>query len=361
MKYKFRFNVVFGLLVFILFSCNEDSVEEPKPSEPALSYILNYGSYSGDKSTITQFQKESGTAVNQYYETVNGYSITSNIQHGLTHNGNIYFLGNNPDQLFWVDGVTFEQTQNGISTDIVKPRYAVGTGDYLYVSCWGGDIWADITVSYIAKVNVQTGEVEKKIPMHYGPEGLALVGNKLYAALNYTNKIAVMNLGTEAISYIDLPAGNIPSFFETDDKNNLYVNLGVAYGDEVTQTGIGYINTTSDQIEAKYDLDGVSSMIYVDVLEFNADYSKLYVMTTGGWGQPGGVAVFDVASESFESEKVVDGVMGINGIGYYDQKIFCFFSENVTSNGKAVTYSADGTKLEEFETGIAPYMMLTAD
>ena len=50
-------------------------------------------------------------------------------------------MGNNTDEVFWVDDERFVQTENGISTDIVKPRFAAGFGNYLYVSCWGGDIW----------------------------------------------------------------------------------------------------------------------------------------------------------------------------------------------------------------------------
>ena len=326
-----------------------------------LSFIINYGGYSGDKSTISAFNIYTQEIENNYYTGVNGASMVSNVQYAYEYNGNIYMMGNNSDQVFWVDGKTFEQTANGITDDIVKPRNCVGNGDYLYVSCWGGDIWTDASLSYIAKVDLNSNTVEKKIPLHYGPEGLAIVGDKLYAALNYTNKVAVMDLTTEEITYIDLPAGNIPSYFEQDNTGNLYVNLGVAYGDNTTSTGIGYINTSTNQMEAKYELNGVSSMNYVDLFEFNDDFSKLYVVTTGGYMQPGGVAVFDVASESFEAEKIIDNVMGINGLGFKNNSLFCFFSESTTTNGKAVTYTEDGTKINEYETGIAPFMLLDVE
>ena len=325
-----------------------------------LSYIINYGSYSGDKSTITTYDKYADAVENGFYKTVNGVDLTSNIQYAYEYEGNIYFMGNAADQVFWVDAKTFQQTQNAI-TDVVKPRYCVASGDYLYVSCWGGDVWADQTLSYIAKINLSTKSVEKKITVHGGPEGLEIVNGKLYAALNYTEAVAVVDLATDEVSTIAMPAGNIPSYFEKDDNNNLYVVLGIAYGDEITKTGIGYLNTSSDELETTYELDGVSSMTYVDIFEFNDDYSKLYVMTQQGYGQPGAVAVFDVASKSFEAENFIDNVMGINGVGFNDGKVFCFFSESTTSNGKVKTYSEDGTALNEFETGIAPFMLLTVE
>ena len=325
-----------------------------------LAYIVNAGSWSGDKSTITAYNKYADEVINGYYKSANGFDIVSSIQFAYHYNGNIYFMGNEVDEVFFVNDKTFEQTKNSIKENIVGPRNCQAKGDYLYVSCWGGQVYYDPTLSYIAKVNLSTNKVEKTIPLHYGPEGLAIVGDKLYAALNYTNKVAVMDLNTEAITYIELPAGNIPSYFEKDDNDNLYVNLGAAYGDNDTKTGIGYINTATNQFEAKYDLNGVSSTNYVDIFEFNDDFSKLYI-ATGEYGKPGAVSIFDIASKSFESEKLIDDVMGLNGLGFYNNKLFCFFSNNVTSNGKAITYSEDGTKLKEYTTGIAPFMLLASE
>ncbi len=323
-----------------------------------LAYIINYGSYSGDKATISAYDKYAGAVINEYYTSVNGVSLVSNVQYAYNYNGKLYMMGNNSDQVLWVDSRSFEQTANAITDGIVKPRCCTAKDDYLYVSCWGGSVWSDPTVSYLAVVNLNTKELEKTIPLQYGPEGVEIVGNKLYAALNYTNKVAVVDLSTDAITYIDLPEGNIPSYFEKDANGNLYVVLGIAYGDNTTQTGIGFINTTTDSFEERYDLDGVSSMNYVDVIEFNADFSRLYVVTTGGYLEPGGVAVFDVASKSFEAEKVVDNITGINGIGFYNDQLFCFLSESATIAGKVKVYNESGTEQAEYGTGIAPFMLV---
>ncbi len=358
---KNSIKIFMGLAIAVFFAaCNNDD-ENPVPVEPAVSYIVNYGSYSGDKSTITAFDKETGEVTNSYYENVNGVAMVSNVQHATAHNGNIYFMGNNSDQLFWVDGETFEQSENAISTDIVKPRYAVGQGNYLYVSCWGGDIWTDESLSYIAKVNITSKAVEKKIALPGGPEGLAIANNKLYAALNYKDSVAVMDLATEAISYIETPA--VTSFFIKDNADNLYVSLVSTYSDYSDQTGIAYINTGTDQLQVSYLLDGVSTS-YVNIFAANDDFSKLYVMTSAydsNWNLSGAVSVFDVASKAFEQEKLVEGVAGLNGIGFYNDKVFTFVSESVTGGGKAVVYNEDGTEEKTINTGISPFMLLTVD
>lgn len=358
MKNKVKILLLMAVTAIMFASCDDDDIPSA-PVEPTVSYIINYGSYSGDKSTITSYNKETGTATNDFYASVNGTAITSNAQSAVSYNGNIYFMGNAADQLFWVDGETFEQTANPVTTDIVKPRFGVATGNYMYVSCWGGDIWTDETLSYIAKVNLTSNTVEKKIALAGGPEGLAIANNKLYAALGYKDSVAVVDLGTEAISYIETPA--VSSYFLKDASNNLYVTFVSTYSDPSSETGLGYINTSSDQLVSTYELPGVSSG-YINVLAANDDFSKIYVVTEGAnWGDPGALSVFDVASKTFNSDKFLESVPGINGVAYYNDKVFVFISESTAGNGKAMIYTPEGTKENEIETGKAPFMLLTVE
>ncbi|RXQ91526.1 hypothetical protein EO244_12310 [Ancylomarina salipaludis] len=323
----------------------------------SLSYVINYGSYSGDKSTISVYEENSELLTNRHYETVNTVPMVSNVQYAYNYDGKIFMMGNNLDQIFWVDEVTFKQTQNGITDGIIKPRFCVADGNYLYVSCWGGNIWEDITLSYIAKVNLDTKKVEKKIALEGGPEGLAIVNGKLYAALNYKKSIAVMDLDTEAISYIETQA--VSSYFIKDKKDNLYVSQIDSYSNPSTEEGLAYINTTTNAYEL-YKLEGISSS-YVNIMSANDDFSKLYVMTSAydaSWNLSGAIAVFDTATKSFEATNLVEGISGLNGVGFSDDKVFCFVSPSTTANGKLVTYSTNGTLIKEYETGISPLMLL---
>jgi hypothetical protein len=345
---------------FFLTSCNDDD-DDSKGLGTTNTIILNYGSYSGSKSTLSAFYPESDTVVNGYFESVNSVDMVSNVQYAYQFNNKIYFMGNNSDQIFYVDDNSFAQTQNGISGDsVVKPRYCVGQGDYLYVSCWGGNIWNDPTLSYILKINVTNNTIEDKITLHGGPEGLAIAHNKLYAALNYKDSVAVVQLDDHSISYIETPA--VSTYFLQDASGNLYVSL-ISSSVPSTKTGLGYINTTNDELESVYELDGISTS-YVNTMSANSDFSKIYVVTSAydaNYNISGGLAVFDVADESFESELLVDGISGINGVATLDDNIYVFVSESVTSNGSARQYTSDGTFVKAYETGIAPFMMLTVE
>lgn len=360
MKKRCKFLMLLAISTLFFVACTDDEIT-PEPTEPKVSYIVNYGNYTGDKSTITSFDKETGEVSNDFYKSVNGVAMVSNVQHACSFNGKIYFMGNSSDQVFWVDGESFVQSDNAITVDIIKPRFGIGNGNYLYVSCWGGDIWADETTSYIAKINLTTNKVDKKIALAGGPEGLAIANNKLYAALNYKDSVAVLDLNSEAISYIETPA--VTSYFVKDNSDNLYVSLVSTYSDYSEKTGIGFINTATNKLEATYELANVSTS-YVNILAPDNDFSKLFVMTSAydaNWNISGAVATFDVASKSFESKPIVEGVSGLNGVAYYNDNLFCFVAESVTSNGMAKTYSADGTFLKDLETGIAPFMLLTVE
>jgi len=358
MKNKFYLLLMFLATSVLFFSCNTgDDPEEEQ--EPTVAYIINYGSYSGDKSTVTSYNSETDAVSTDYYKTANSVDMVSNTQYAYNFDGKIYFMGNNTDQVFWVDGVTFKQTENGITTDIIKPRACAGNGIYLYVSCWGGNIWSDETLSYIAKINLTTKAVEKKIALPGGPEGVVISNNKLYAALNYKDSVAVINLSNDAISYIATPA--VTSYFVKDKSDNLYVSLVSTYSDFSDKAGIGYINTSTDKLEATYNLEGVSSS-YVNMMAPSSDFSSLFVMTSAydaNWNLSGAVAVFDVASKSFKTQKFVEGISGLNGIGFYKNTVFCFVGETAIGNGIAKAYETDGTFIKNYETGISPFMLLT--
>ncbi len=347
---------LFGFL--FLFSCNTNETPIKDELNSAMSYIINYGSYSGDKSTITAYDNKTDLLSNGYYKQVNGVDMVSNVQHAEHFNDKIYFMGNNADQVFWVDDETFIQSENAITDGIIKPRFGIGNGNYLYVSCWGGNIWEDTSLSYIAKINVTTNEVEETIELPGGPEGLAISNNKLYAALNYKDSVAVINLASSAISYIETPA--VTSFFVKDNQGNLYVSLLNTFSKPSEKDGIAYINTSKDEVVASYPLSGVSSS-YVNILAQSDDFSKLYVMTSAydeNWNLSGAVAVFDTQNKTFESEPLVAGISGMNGVEFSNGKVLCFVAESVTGNGQAKLYNPEGTLTAEWETGVAPFMLL---
>lgn len=360
MKKYFNYLLLAVFSLAILSSCSKDDKELFPSALTQGAYIVNYGSFEKGGSSISKYNYETGEITNFYDQQQNkGVEFASNIQFAYKTGDHVFLIGNSPDQIIDVDPL-FVQTQNGATDQIAKPRNCVANGDYLYVSCWGENPdWNLMPDSYIAKYNIESGIVEEKIALAGGPEGLEIANGKLYAAMNYKNAVAVIDLTTEAISYIETPA--VCSYFLKDNSGNLYVTLISSYSTPATKTGLGFINTSNNQLTV-YELENVSTE-YASVLAFSKDKSKIFMVAAGydaDWTMVGGVQIFNVTTESFEANSLVSGISGIKGLSVnpVDGNVFVFVSPSSTSNGVMKIYSETGEVIDEKTVGASPSMAL---
>ncbi len=349
---------LFALVVFN--SCTKDDPELYPSTLVKGAYIVNYGSYNKGGSSISKYDYEKGEVTNFFDQQQNkGAVFASNIQFAYKTGDHIFLMGNSPDQVISVDPL-FVQAKNGVTDQIAKPRACVANGDYLYVSCWGSNPdWKLMADSYIAKYNIKTGVVEKKIALAGGPEGLEISNGKLYVALNFKKAVAVMDLTTEAISYVETPA--VCSYFLKDNSGNLYVSLISSYSNPATKTGIGYINTSNNQLTV-YDLANVSSE-YASIMAYSKDKSKIFVAAAAydaNWVMVGGVQVFNVAAKTFAANSLVSGISGLKGLSVnpVDGNIYVFVSPSTNSNGLMKIYSEAGGAIAEKTVGASPTMAI---
>jgi hypothetical protein len=347
----------------VLNSCSDDDDNELTPGELAKgAYILNYGGYSQNTSSITKYDYENDDLTAFYYQQQNGGSkIGSAPQWIYEYDDLLYLMNNNPDRVIVTDLLFV--AQDTITTDVAKPRNCVGYGDYLYISCLGADPdWGEMADTYILKYNVVTKSVEKKIVVAGGPEGLAIANGKLYAALNYKKAVAVMDLSTEAFTYIDTET--VSSYFLKDKNGNLYVTQVATWSDPSPVSGLGYIDTQTDEMTF-YPLADVSTS-YASIFAFSKDFSKIYLVAganNDNWELVGGVRVFDVSSRTFEAEALVSNITGINGVSVnpIDGKIYVFVSNGVSTNGDMLIFSSDETEEATKKVGASPAMALFLD
>jgi len=349
------------LLVFSFFafnSCTKEEIPDPFPTELVKGcYVINYGSFGSGGASISKFDYESSEMTNFYYKAQNGGTeLLSNIQYAYSHNDSVYLIGNVADQLITVNPL-FEQSRNGLTGELENPRLCVAESDYLYISCWGANPdYAEMPGSYIAKYNLNTHIVEETIDLPGGPEGLAIAKGKLFVALNYNMKIAVVNLSTNAISYIETPA--VTSYFLKDASENLYVSMISTWTHFSTETGLGYINTATDQLSATYPLGNVSSS-YGSMIQASADLSKIYVAISAydaNWNLTGALAEFNVADKSFGPEPLIKDISGLSGISVNpkNNNLYVFSAESTTGAGKLAVYSASGSLINDFNVGAFP-------
>ena len=355
-----------ALLTALSFSaCSDDDDDKKGEINKDISgaYILNYGTYSQGGASITRYDFRKDQITNKYFESQNpGMTLNSNIQYGAEYKDNIYIIGNVADELISLD-LHFRPTGNAVRTGLEIPRYFVGDGDYLYISCYGNDGYnTDMANSYIAVYSIDNRKVEDKISVPGGPEGLAIIGDKLYASLSFSQKVAVVDLDTHHVSYIDLPA--VSSYLQKDKEGNLYATLISTWTDPSDVTGLAYINTTEDKLEATYELSGVSTS-YGNILSSNKEMSTLYLCaaawiedTPGNWVQKGAIWAFD--TETGEFEEFVSGLTGVQGVcvNPFTNDAYVMLGASAIEAGEVSIYEPSGNRLKDLNVGISPYWMI---
>jgi len=315
------------------------------------AYVMNYGSPSG----ISQFNYNESEMTNGFYKLVNGTELTGKIEYAYNYKNQTFLLENTPDQIITLND-TLAQLKNGVSLDLDNPRCCVGYGDYLYISCWGSaPDWTLMPDTYIAKYNINTMTVENTIFLPGAPEGVEIANGKLYAALNFRKSVAVMNLDDNSISYIETPA--VCSYFVKDDDDNLYVSLVSSYSNPSSDTGLGHIDTDTDNLTI-YPLANVSSN-YSQIMSINNDKSKIYVISAyydENWTLVGGVSVFDTNSKTFESEPVISNISGADAIAVNpdNDDIYLTTSPSFTDPGFLNVYGINGTHKNTYTVGVSP-------
>lgn len=358
MKKSFVFYALMFVLTMFFTACNENEPEDLFPDELVEGcYVVNYGNFGKGGASISKYDYNTGEVTNFYYQQQNGGNeLLSNIQYACSHNDSVYLIGNAPDGLITLNPLMV-QARNAYAGQLNNPRFCVASGNYLYISCWGANPdYAEMPGSYIAKYNLETLEVDARIDVPGGPEGLAVANGKLFAALNYKKAVAVVDLSNQSVTEIALPAA--ASYFVKDNLENLYVTLVSTFTLFSEETGIGYIDTKSNQFEKFYALGNVSSS-YGSVMQASTDFSKIFVVTASydaNWNLTGAVARFDVASGKFADEPLVRDIAGISGLSVnpVNNDIYVFSATTATGAGKMLVYTENGDFVDEFGVGAFP-------
>ncbi len=349
-------NIILPLvfLATIFISCSDDDHDEPEKKEyDKIAYIVNYGNYGDGSGEVSTYDIASDMISQNSYKTANSTDFTSNIESMSVYNDIAYLMSNAGDKIDILDAATLEALGNPVSTDITKPRYFAATGNTAYISCWGEvNDWSVIANSYIAKMDLTTRSITK-IPLPRAPEGVIIKDNKLYAALSTTNKVAVIDLSSEAISYIEVSA--VPQQFVEDGNGNIWVSLVSKYSTPFPEDklGLAIINPITNTVsgEVKFSQMGGNGLIQI-----SSDKKTIYAMGAEAWpGTATTIYTVDVDNKSLSSTALISGEK-FNGFNVSpdDNNIYIVLSPGATEAGSLNIHDPKGFLLSEQETGLSP-------
>ncbi len=351
----FRFLPNLLVVVLAFAACTEDNstTEDGGNSEVKGAYVINYGNWGSANANITKYDYENDDLTAFYYQIANGgESMATSAQSAYAYNDQVFIVGNTPDEVL-VLNESFE-LQKAITANVSVPRYLVASGNELYISCWGSNDYytTGAADSYILRYDLTTG-LTTKIMCSGGPSSLAVANGKLYAAMDFVNKVAVVDLHSLEVSYIECPA---PSSYLVVDKNdNIYVAL--------TGLALGYINTQTDILEGQYPIANIGG--YYQIMAFSHDKSKLYILSSSydeNWNIIGEVVQFNTEDKAFVNDPVLSDVSGLNAISVNPENddLYVFISNGSLDNGEMQIYR-DGDNVGIKEVGPSPIMALFLD
>ena len=188
-------------------------------------YILNEGSFPG-ASTLDLLDFKKKTYCTDIFaqanpEVVQGIGNTGNDM--AVADGKLWVLLNASNQVA-VLHLPDAKLEKVLEVD--SPRFIVNEGKYAYITSYAGAVYgsADMVPGKVYRID-RTNYAVSTVEVGYQPEGLAVMGGKLYVAnsggYNYVhdNRISVIDLNSFKLEkHIEAPMTNLYQMVATKDK-----------------------------------------------------------------------------------------------------------------------------------------------
>ncbi len=363
-------------LATLLFSCKPDQPVNPGTITIGSGmFVLNEGNFQFANSSLTFYDIEADTVVNDLFYKVNNAPLGDVAESMALVDGKLYLVVNNSKYIYKVDA-------NTIVCDTTKP-YKLGgfyspreiffvAPDKAYVT--------DIVGTNIWIINPQEMKHTGTIAMGNTTEKMLRVGNELFVSnwsYYYTDAyshdsyhtVQVVDLNND-VKVADIEVGKEPNTMVVDKNGHVWVLCeGRSWDEEYDEEGMPYgenptlweIDPMLRTAELRYEFVGP----YEDDDEIKGVASTLRANLAGDQFYMiynNEVRRFDLATLSLsETFRIVPEPQGL----FYNMvveprtgEIYIADAKNYMKNGTVYRYTSDGLLLASFEAGIIPSAML---
>ena len=310
--------------------------------------IANEGSFGGGNGSVSYYDAEKDSVINNLFKTVNNIPLGDVVQSIYRGETNTYACVNASNKIEVIDSKTFESVASILN--IPLPRFSIEKDGKLYVSCWGNG-------GQIKVIDASNNTVIDSIMVGTGPEGLSIVGRKLYVAnsggFSVDSTISVVNLNDNSVSTIQIDAYN-PSSLVVDVDNNIWV---LAKGNAIYDANwqiIGHnpsklftVNTTDNTIAKTMVLFADKHPVKVDI---SKDQETIYYGSGYGFN---GIYKMDYKETTANATAFIEGDFYGFLINKENDEVFVLTAP-FGANGSLIRYTSDGDVIKDYEVGIFP-------
>jgi len=333
--------LLLAILSTIMSSCKSDKPEEAiKPNVDLQSkhgiYIINEGNFQFGNASISYYNPDDKSVVEDLYKHVNNHSLGDVCQSMALINGWYYVVVNNSQKIEIVNPDNFERVQS--ITGLISPRYLLPVSNSkAYVS--------DFKSHRISIINLSTNSKKGEIAIHGWTEEMHLMYGKAYVTNMKNDKLYIINTANDILED-SLVLAQCPGSLVEDKNGKLWV---LCQGDaSINKTAALFcINPLNKNIEKRFDfpLNEAPSRLCV-----NDTHDTLYFINKH---------IFQLIADapSISPNKIIDG----SSKNYYGLavepktgQVYVADAIDYIQKGKIYSYNAKGSLLGEFKVGLIP-------
>lgn len=244
-------------------------------------YLLNEGNMGSNKSTLDYYDYQTATYRRNIYAEANPTvakelgDVGNDLQ---IYGSRLYAVINCSNKVEVMDARTCKRIGQ---VDIPNCRYITFQGQYAYVTSYAGPVSVDAShaqIGYVARIDTATLQIIDQCLVGYQPDGLAIVGNKMYVANsggymvpNYENTLSVIDL-TTFTETARIPVAINLHQVRKDSHDRLWVTSRGDYFN--TPSRLYCVDTSTDQVIDSVmvpvsDIDIVGDSLYLCATEWS--------------------------------------------------------------------------------------------
>lgn len=320
-------------------------------------FVANQGNFSDANGSVSVFNPENDAA---QPSAISG--LGSIVQSVAAVGGRLYVMANSANRIDVFDLETLDQIAQIDS--VVSPRYLLADGSIAYVTALYGGV-GQFDGGLVTVIDLESHTKLDEIAVGDNPEGLALVGPRLYVAnhgFGGGRTVNVIDTGTRAvIDTMDVDCDG-PRFLAVDDENDVFVFCTgeTVWGDEgiISQSdgAVRVLDGTTGEIIQRIAVDGqIGAAGAGQDAYLGVDEDLAFAVLDGST-----ILRFDT------DDNVLGGSIGpiegapISAVAYDDGRLYLGRSNGFTARGDVSIHLLDGGEVARFEAGIVPTYVLFA-
>ena len=341
MKFKFLSALLFSMVLVSCEKCKND--DEPIVDYSNGAFVVNEGSFGNLNGSITWTLNS--VLVSNPFADANGTSLGDVISDFDIVNGKFYAVSNSTGKVIVMNATTFKVEAE--ITGFAYPRSFQYVGNGMAAVTDGS---LDGSVKWI---DLSTNTITASTPVGLGPEGMCVLGNRLYVCnsggWDIDNRIAVIDIPSQSVlTYVNV--ADRPVEIQVDANGYLWALCSGQTQYDANYTIIGH---TPAALEKVNSVDNSVTTFDVGVLGDHPLHmakdetnQKIYISNTT-------LLSFDMQTYVF-TDFLSQASNGVS-VNPATHEVWVCGQTNYASPSEVKVYSATGTYVKELTAGIAAW------